>query len=69
MRLKYIYAIMKTICSPNYHCNDFVETHALGHKIYGYTLLVPMKKRVLNKMKVSIIEYWMVGYKMCELIF
>ena len=27
----------------------FVATHALGHMIYGYTLLVPMNQRVLNK--------------------
>ena len=23
--------------------------HALGHMMYGYTLLVPMNQRVLNK--------------------
>ena len=37
-----IYAIMKTMCPPGYHHNGFVATHALGHMIYGYTLLVPM---------------------------
>ena len=26
-----IYAIMKTMCPPDYHHNDFVATHALGH--------------------------------------
>ena len=26
-----------------------MATHALGHMIYGYTLLVPMNERVLNK--------------------
>ena len=40
---------MKTMCSPCYHHNGFVETHALGHMMYGYTLLVPMNQRVLNK--------------------
>ena len=40
---------MKTMCLPGYHLNGFVETHALGHMMYGYTLLVPMSQRVLNK--------------------
>ena len=31
----YIYAIMKTMCPPGYHHNDFVATHALGHLMYG----------------------------------
>ena len=34
---------MKTIFPPGYHHNGFVATDALGHMIYGYTLLVPMK--------------------------
>ena len=33
---------MKTRCRPGYHDNGFVATHALGHMMYGYTLLVPM---------------------------
>ena len=28
--------------------NGFVATHVLGHMMYGYILLVPMKQRVLN---------------------
>ena len=40
---------MKTMSSPGYHRNGFVKTHALGHMMYGYTLLVPMNQRVLNK--------------------
>ena len=40
---------MKTLCPPGYHHNGFVATHALGHMMYGYTLLVPMNQRVLNK--------------------
>ena len=31
---------MKAISPPGYHHNGFVATHALGHMIYGYTLLV-----------------------------
>ena len=44
----YIYAIMKRVCPPGYHLNGFVAAHALGHMMYGYTLLVPMNQRVLN---------------------
>ena len=40
---------MKTICPPGYHHNGFLAIHALGHVMYGYTLLVPMNQRVLNK--------------------
>ena len=31
---------MKTMCPPGYDHNGFVETHALGLMMYGYTLLV-----------------------------
>ena len=31
---------MKTMCPPGYHHNGFVATHALGHMMYGSTLLV-----------------------------
>ena len=37
------------ICPPGYHHSAFVATHALEHMMYGYTLLVPMNQRVLNK--------------------
>ena len=30
-----IYAVMKKMCPPGYHHNDFVTTHALGHIMYG----------------------------------
>ena len=40
---------MKTMCPPDYHHNDFVANHALGHMIYSYTLLVSMNQRALNK--------------------
>ena len=40
---------MKTMCSPGYHHNGFVATHAFGHMMYGATLLAPKKQRVLNK--------------------
>ena len=26
---------MKRMCPPGYHHNGFVETHALGHMMYG----------------------------------
>ena len=47
----YIYIIMKTMYTPGYHHNGFVATHALGHMMYSYTLLVPMNQRVLNKQR------------------
>ena len=28
--------------TPSYHHNGLVTTHALGHKMYSYTLLVPI---------------------------
>ena len=50
MYIYVIYVIMKTMCPPGYHNNGFVATHALGHMMYGYTLLVPMNQGVLNKL-------------------
>ena len=41
---------MKTMCPPDYHDSGFVATHAHGHMMYSYTLLVPMNQRVLNKL-------------------
>ena len=32
---------MKTMCPPGYHHNGFVATHALGHMMYGYIMMVP----------------------------
>ena len=29
------------MCPRSYYHSGFVATHALGHMIYGYTLLVP----------------------------
>ena len=43
-----IYAIMKTMCLPSYHHSGFVKIHALGHKMYGYTLLLSMSQRLIN---------------------
>ena len=42
---------MKTMCPPGYHYhhNGFLATHALGHMMYSYTLLVRMNQRVLKK--------------------
>ena len=31
-----IYAIMKTVYSPDYYHNGFVATHVLGHIMYGF---------------------------------
>ena len=45
-----IHAIMKTMCPSGYHHNGFVATHALGHMMCGYTLLVPMNQRLLSKL-------------------
>ena len=41
---------MKTMCPPSYHHNSLAATRALGHMMYGYTLLVPVNQRVLNKL-------------------
>ena len=46
-----ISVIMKTICPPGYQHNGFMTTHTLGHIMYGYTLLVPMNQRVINKLR------------------
>ena len=31
---------MKTMCPPGYHHNSFVATHALGHIMYGDTVVI-----------------------------
>ena len=54
---------MKRMCPPGYHHNGFVATHALGHMMYGYTLLVPMNQRVLNKLSK---EHNALGHMMCN---
>ena len=41
---------MNTICPPGYPYNGFVATHAVGHMMYAYILLVPMNQRVLNNL-------------------
>ena len=41
---------MKTMCPPSYHHNGLMATHALGHMMYGYILLVQMNQRLLNKL-------------------
>ena len=45
-----IYVIMEKMWSPGYHRNGLVATLAFGHMMYGYTLLVPVNQRVLNKL-------------------
>ena len=44
------YTLMKAMFPPGYHQNDFVATHSLGKIMYGYTLLVPINQRVVNKL-------------------
>ena len=44
-----LYVIMKRKCPPSYQHNGFAASHALGHMMYGSTLLVPINQRVLNK--------------------
>ena len=48
----YIYDIYIYMQSRNYiyQHNSFVSTHALGHLMYGYILLVPMTQKVLKKL-------------------
>ena len=36
------YAIINTMGPPGYHHIGSVVTHAFGHMMYNYTLLVPM---------------------------
>ena len=35
---------------PGYHHNGFVATHAFGHMMYSYTLLIPMNQKMLSKL-------------------
>ena len=43
-------AIIKIMCPFGYHHNVFGVTHALGHMMCSYTLLVPLNQKVLNKL-------------------
>ena len=40
---------MKRMRFSRYRYNSVVATHALGRKMYGYTLLVPVNQVVLSK--------------------
>ena len=42
-------------CRPGCNYNGFVETHTLGHMMYGYTLLVPMTQSAQQAKKRNII--------------
>ena len=42
---------MKIMCLPGYYHNGFVATHALGHMMYGYTLLVTMNQKSAQQAK------------------
>ena len=41
-----MYSKRQTMCLPGYYqsANGPMATHALGHMMYGYTLLVPMNQ-------------------------
>ena len=41
---------MKRMCLSGYHQNRFMATHALGHIMYGYTLLLPMNQGMPKKL-------------------
>ena len=44
---------MKTMPLPGYHHNGCVATHPLGHIMYGYTLLLPMKPKSAQQAKLG----------------
>ena len=48
------------MCPLTNHYNGLMTTHALEHMMYGYTLLVPINQRLLQK---SSKEYNMSGHK------
>ena len=59
-----IYVTMKTMCPPGYHCNGSVATHALGHMMYHYTLLVPVNQTI--KLLALLVEHSLVHwYQQC----
>ena len=60
----YICSQKDTICPPGYYqsANGPMVTHAFGHMMHGYTLLVPVNQRVLNK---SSKENKKTGYARC----
>ena len=39
------------LCRPVYHHNDFVATHALGHRIYGWAHDVYIEREKKKKRK------------------
>ena len=59
------------MCPPGYHHNGFMATHELGHKMYGYTMLVFKNQRVLKlaTRAMSLIllgEMWFKIYSECS---
>ena len=48
---------MKTMCPPGYHHNAFVETHALGHMIYGVQLIMNYKNYKETKPSYQVLRY------------
>ena len=50
MSIRWIYIYNHENSTPSsYHYNGFVAAHALGHIIWGYTLLVPINQ-MFNKL-------------------
>ena len=43
-----------------YHHNGLVAVHALGHMMYGYTLLVPMNKLLCSLLRL-LSTLWFIG--------
>ena len=63
-----IYVTMKTMCPLGYHNNGFVATRALGHMMYGYTLLVPMNQTITLLallVKHSLVHWYQQNCKSC----
>ena len=54
---------MKIMCAPGHHHNNFQATHALGHMMYGYPLLVPMNQRALIFILQVSVDPWLEALK------
>ena len=50
-----------TMCPPGYYqsANGYIVIHALGHMMYGYTLLVPVNQGVFNKSSKEYNKNWL----------
>ena len=50
------------MCPPGYHHNGFVATHALGHMMYGYTLLEPISTLCVVKQRLIYIYIYIYNF-------